>query len=119
MTYAAEKFIEKNADRLHRDLTTLLANSSNPLAAELFTEPPAGPHNKARRHPSLSAQFKKQVRASVTRKVSSSLICCIFLGCLPSELGAERGGGFHEQVEDAYLSWEIESPVETQQIFWV
>ncbi|CAM9168994.1 unnamed protein product, partial [Laminaria digitata] len=71
VTYAAENFIEKNADRLHRDLTSLLANSSNPLAAELFKEAPAGPHNKARRHPSLSAQFKKQVEA-----LCGSLACC-------------------------------------------
>lgn len=63
MTYGADNFIEKNADRLHRDLVKLLAESSNPLAAELFREDasPAEPHNKARRHPSLSAQFKKQV----------------------------------------------------------
>lgn len=63
MTYAAERFIEKNADRLHGDVKNLLAKSTNPLAAELFREGTrsSGPHNKARRHPSLSAQFKKQV----------------------------------------------------------
>ncbi|CAM9656497.1 unnamed protein product [Ectocarpus sp. 12 AP-2014] len=65
VTYAADRFIEKNADRLHGDVRSLLAKSTNPLAAELFSEGArsAGPHNKARRHPSLSAQFKKQVDA--------------------------------------------------------
>ncbi|CAN0549671.1 unnamed protein product, partial [Ectocarpus sp. 12 AP-2014] len=65
VTYAADRFIEKNADRLHGDVKSLLAKSTNPLAAELFREGArsAGPHNKARRHPSLSAQFKKQVDA--------------------------------------------------------
>ncbi|CAM9723719.1 unnamed protein product [Ectocarpus sp. 6 AP-2014] len=65
VTYAADRFIEKNADRLHGDVKRLLAKSTNPLAAELFREgaKSAGPHNKARRHPSLSAQFKKQVDA--------------------------------------------------------
>ncbi|CAM9504516.1 unnamed protein product [Pylaiella littoralis] len=67
VTYGTEKFIEKNADRLHRDLVKLLSQSTNPLAAELFQEPKSSaakqPQNKARRHLSLSAQFKKQVDA--------------------------------------------------------
>lgn len=60
VTYKAEFFIDKNADRLHRDLVSLLANSTNPLAQALFSETPTE-EEMARRHPSLSAQFKKQV----------------------------------------------------------
>ncbi|CAN0179356.1 unnamed protein product, partial [Hapterophycus canaliculatus] len=65
VTYEADKFIEKNADSLHRDILKILSESTNTLAAELFREgsaDPAEPRQMARRHPSLSAQFKKQVR---------------------------------------------------------
>ncbi|CAM9554706.1 unnamed protein product, partial [Sphacelaria rigidula] len=62
VTYEAEHFIEKNADRLHRDLVSLLAHSSNPLARELF-KTAAADELKTRRHPSLSVQFKRQVEA--------------------------------------------------------
>ncbi|CAN0251246.1 unnamed protein product, partial [Discosporangium mesarthrocarpum] len=36
VAYVADGFIEKNADRLHRDLADLLAKSKNPLASTLF-----------------------------------------------------------------------------------
>lgn len=64
VTYGAWNFIEKNADRLHRDLVGLLSESSNPLAAKLFQEEAEAPEDprKTRRHPSISAQFKKQAR---------------------------------------------------------
>lgn len=69
MTYKAQQFIEKNADRLHRDLVSLMSKSSNPLAAELFADAPTDTE-KTRRPPSLSAQFKKQVRCGPDSRVS-------------------------------------------------
>lgn len=85
VTYGADNFIEKNADRLHRDLVKLLAESSNPLAAELFRKDatPAQAHNKARRHPSLSAQFKKQVGTVVPPLFFSRFVNCLI--CLAQE----------------------------------
>ena len=111
MTYGADNFIEKNADRLHRDLVKLLAESSNPLAAELFREDasPAEPHNKARRHPSLSAQFKKQVctargacclvSAAVifSRPVGSLRVSCAEVPMPPCRGGRGRGDKGREE----------------------
>lgn len=60
VTYATEGFVEKNADRLHRDLVSLLAESTNALAVALFKDAPSRERN-TRRHPSVSRQFKSQV----------------------------------------------------------
>lgn len=71
VTYDAEKFIEKNADSLHRDIVKILSESKNSLAAELFRQGSADPAESrrlGRRNPSLSAQFKKQVGTEAFKK---------------------------------------------------
>lgn len=71
VVYTIDEFLEKNRDTLTQDILTVMEGSGCQLAALLFKETRTE-HEKAKRPPTISTQFRRQVRGEERERMAET-----------------------------------------------
>jgi len=91
VVYTADGFIEKNRDTLTHDLLEMMEKSQNALAKLLFQDDRKS-DEKAKRNPTISMQFRRQVMPFLVDSLLYSLLVAMSSNILMSPISIPMKG---------------------------